>query len=77
MHEHRGPLFHILVGVSTLAVLTAYGMYLRWGFDSGNWWWTLPLGLSATAWVAYLVWTPEDTEGAKDVWTQVKGWFGR
>jgi hypothetical protein len=79
-----GPITQLIATAITIAILTGYGLALKWGFDSGNWWWIFPLGIAATVWGYFLVTDRAEREqGNREMaenfrrWGRAIGWGRR
>lgn len=73
--QERGPIHKLVVLVITIAVLIGYGAFLKWGVDTGNWWWTFPLGAIATVILYFAVTnTKERSQGNEEMRENFRRW---
>ena len=58
----------LVAAVLTIVALIAYGLALRWGWSTGNYW-VFPVGLAVTAWLYYMVFPASDW---RESWAEMR-----
>jgi len=66
---------HVVTFVLTAIFLILLGMVLKWAWNTGNWWVWGVFWFVFLPGITWATWRPEDTDGAKEMWSDIKAKF--